>query len=372
MEEANAKGFAVCPTNTQWYRCSNGFVGCCSVDPCNLSICPGELEANIPTTLSSLLSLIMSSNRTQPPISATVSTGDANSTDAPDSASSTSSDRASPSSSSPPPPSRTTPSKTDSGVTHTIPNDSTVTVTRHTTITRELPTTTTDSGLSFTTKAADSSTASSTEAQQPTQTPAENGTSIDQPGTGVNTGAVVGIAVGGVFAAALLLGLFYLWRSRRNRALKQVENGSEPAFLDKSGLHDNIFGRRPESAILPRHPTPHQASENSQGYGYDPFAPFGGRADQPASTSPPPLPNTFEMDGRGIQVAELPGTAVTTPDGTAIDAERQENQSVGAVKQRPSSDPRATLNHLPRENGRPTYINQWNQYKTLAGETDTR
>lgn len=96
-----------------------------------------------------------------------------------------------------------------------------------------------------------------------------------------------------------------------------------------------------------------------------------GRADQPDSTSPPPLPNTFEMDGRGIQVAELPGTALTTHAETAIDAQQQETRSIGAVKQRPSSDPRATLNHLPRENGLPTYINQWNQYKTLAGETDT-
>ncbi len=81
------------------------------------------------------------------------------------------------------------------------------------------------------------------------------------------------------------------------------------------------------------------------------------------------------MDGRGIQVVELPGTAVTTPDDVAVENSQQQQQvtrSARPVKHRPSSDPRATLNHLPRENGRPTYINQWNQYKALAGETDTR
>lgn len=88
-----------------------------------------------------------------------------------------------------------------------------------------------------------------------------------------------------------------------------------------------------------------------------------GRADLPVSTTSPPPENTFEMDGRGIEVAELPGTAMTIPDPAAQPVQRHETQSLGAVKQRPSSDPRATLNHLPRENGRPMYINQWNQYK---------
>lgn len=74
------------------------------------------------------------------------------------------------------------------------------------------------------------------------------------------------------------------------------------------------------------------------------------------------------MDGRGIEVAELPGTAVTTSDAVELADHKEHSGSVGAVKQRPCLDPRATLNHLPRENGRPTYINQWNQYKSQNSE----
>ncbi|KAH8720638.1 hypothetical protein HC256_001025 [Beauveria bassiana] len=219
----------------------------------------------------------------------------------------------------------------------------------------------------------------------PTNTPTST-SNPQQPAGAVNTGAVVGIAVGGAFAAALVAVLLWLWRSRRNRAAEEAEDGSEPMFVDKSRLHDSIFGRRPTSASLPRHPTPHEAT--GRGYGYDPFAPFGGtytirsrlcrpvndrvnmvvpgRADQPTGTKPPLPPDTFEMDGREIQVVELPGTAMTTADGGAVEMQRQDTRSVGAVKHRPSSDPRATLNHLPQDNGRPTYINQWNQYKALA------
>ncbi|KAK8150944.1 hypothetical protein G3M48_002834 [Beauveria asiatica] len=259
----------------------------------------------------------------------------------------------------------------DSGVTHTIPNDSTVTVTRHTTITQELPTTTAvDSAAPSTTDVAqEPGISSSFGTPSPTNTPTFTA-NPQQPTGGVNTGAVVGIAVGGAFAAALVAVLLWLWRSRRNRVAEEVEDGSEPMFVDKSRLHDSIFGRRPTSASLPRHPTPHQAT--GRGYGYDPFAPFGGRADQPTGTKPPLPPDTFEMDGRGIQVVELPGTAMTTDDGDAVEMRRQDTRSVGAVKYRPSSDPRATLNHLPRDNGQPTYINQWNQYKTLARDSLNR
>ncbi|KAM3514781.1 hypothetical protein MY11210_001622 [Beauveria gryllotalpidicola] len=286
------------------------------------------------------------------------------------SSSSTSSSSTSSSSTSSPP-SSTTSSMPDSGVTHTIPNDSTVTVTRHTTITQELPTTTTTgSAASSTTDAAQEPDVSSIfGTPSPTNTPASNA-NTQQPTGGINTGTVVGIAVGGAFAAALVAVLLWLWRSRRNRVAEEAEDGSEPVFVDKSRLHDSIFGRRPTSASLPRHPTPHQAT--GRGYGYDPFAPFGGRVDQPAGTKPRPPPDIFEMDGRGIQVVELPGTAMMTADGGAVEMQRQDTQSVGAVKHRPSSDPRATLNHLPRDNGRPTYINQWNQYKMLARDSLNR
>lgn len=294
-------------------------------------------------------------------------------------------------SSAPQSPSSTTSQVVDSGVTHTIPNDSTVTVIKHTTITRSLPPTTTDVATSLATEMVDSSaTISATfSTWNPTATASGHEAGTGQRNGGISTGAVAGIAVGGVFVATMIAVLLYLWRSRRQRRVSESDKGNEAIFLDKTDMHDNILGRRPDSAMLPIHPTPHQASTSSRGYGYDPFAPFGGkkpggacrypiltivtgRADQPVSTTSPPPENTFEMDGRGIEVAELPGTAMTTPDAAAQPVQRHETQSVGAVKQRPSSDPRATLNHLPRENGRPMYINQWNQYKTLAGEADAK
>lgn len=89
----------------------------------------------------------------------------------------------------------------------------------------------------------------------------------------MNGGAVAGIAVGAVFVAALIVVLAYLWRTRRSRKARELENANEGTYLDKSGLHDNILSQRPDSAMLPHHPEP---SQTSRGYGYDPFAPFGG------------------------------------------------------------------------------------------------
>ncbi|TQV95803.1 hypothetical protein IF1G_05632 [Cordyceps javanica] len=318
----------------------------------------------------------MTLSTTSPPASTTDATDEETSTESSRASTSTPSPRSlffSPSSSFPP---STKPSVSDSGVTHTIPNESTVTVTRHTTITRQLPSTTTDSPAPPpTTEEAQGSTSTFLSQTPPaTNTSVPNGNTSQTPAGGINTGAVIGIAVGGVFAAAgLLVFLLWLWRRRRGRAATEgTADGDEPALVDKSRLHDSIFGRRPTSASLPRHPTPRQASERG-GYGYDPFAPFGGRADQPVRTLPAPEPNTFEMDGRGIHVAELPGTAMTTANGRlAVDAERRGTRSAGAVEQRPSSDPRATLNYLPRVDGRPAYINQWSQYKMLAGDARTR
>ncbi|KAJ4165601.1 hypothetical protein LMH87_007225 [Akanthomyces muscarius] len=390
-----------CPKNTQWYRCSNGFAGCCSVDVCTSGSCPDKPQdpedssssssaakssstrqssSSTTSTLATSTSSVMSSDdSTSSPASATTTSQAFISKASPSSTPKPTSSPSPPSSSSTPPTSSSPSRMSDSGVTTTISNDSTVTVTRHTTITQELPSTTTDPTASSTINATqDTITSSSFETPSPIAPSAT--APAKQPSSGINTGIVVGIAVGGAFAVALIAVLIWVWRSRRrrNREVKEVEreNGNESLLVDKARLHESIFGRRPSrrrgSTTLPKHPTPHQAS--GQGYGYDPFAPFGGRTDRPARTSPPPPPNTFEMDGRGLQVIELPDTAVTTGHAVAVDgSQRQETRSARAVKHHPSHDPRATLNHLPpRENGRPTYINQWNQFKGLVRETDSK
>ncbi|OAA64940.1 hypothetical protein ISF_04350 [Cordyceps fumosorosea ARSEF 2679] len=408
MEKMAVRNAIQCPYGTRWYSCSGGGTSCCSVDPCHLKRCPDAppQRANASSTSSSPTarpSYTNSSSSTTAPSSSTsdsptmgpdptrslVPTDEAADEAATSTESSTSSSSPpprSPSSSSPP--SRLS-AQSDSGVTRTIPNDSTVTVTRHTTITRELSSIGTDSlAPSFTTTTelgADATSSSSIVETQPLPTSTSPPSQDANPG--INTGAVAGIAVGGVCAAALLVVLLWLWKRRRNNRVAEeaADNLSDHApvvaAVDKSRLRDSIFGRRPTPPTsLPPHPTPqhhHQAS-TGQGYGYDPFAPFGGRADQPArrnSPLPPHHPDTFEMDGRGVHVVELPSTPVAAAAGARVrqDSPRRVGgggaaRVVGVVKQRPSSDPHATLNHLPRHNGRPTYINQWNQYKVLSGE----
>ena len=49
-----------CKTGTQWYTCSaNGFKGCCSVDPCNLSNCPDSSASPSSSASASLTTLTL-------------------------------------------------------------------------------------------------------------------------------------------------------------------------------------------------------------------------------------------------------------------------------------------------------------------------
>lgn len=288
---------ADCPKNTQWYQCYNGFAGCCSIDVCTKGSCPDNRQdsddssssssaakstrttratsSTTSTSTTSTSSTMSSNDSTSFPAFATTTSDETTSTAASSSSSSLSTSK----------PTSSSPSiMSDRVATRTVPNDSTVTVTRHTTITQELPTTTTDPTASSTTDTTQQSITSSA-----FETPSPTAPSVTAPpkqsSGGINTGVVVGIAVGGAFAVALIAVLIWLWRSRRrNRGVKEIEReaGNESMFVDKTRLHESIFGGRPsrrrESATLPRHPTPHQASE--QGYGYDPFAPFGGKVHQ--------------------------------------------------------------------------------------------
>lgn len=65
------------------------------------------------------------------------------------------------------------------------------------------------------------------------------------------------------------------------------------------------------------------------------------------------------MDGVDTAVAELPAAAPEIDPKT-----ERSNASAGPV------DPRATLSNLRNEEGRPAYVNQWNQYVALARQGD--
>ncbi|KAL4755424.1 hypothetical protein BDW72DRAFT_189185 [Aspergillus terricola var. indicus] len=41
-----------CSKHTAWYTCASGFRGCCSVDPCNLEICPDDSNASVTESAS--------------------------------------------------------------------------------------------------------------------------------------------------------------------------------------------------------------------------------------------------------------------------------------------------------------------------------
>lgn len=71
------------------------------------------------------------------------------------------------------------------------------------------------------------------------------------------------------------------------------------------------------------------------------------------------------MDGVGTAVAELPAAAPETdPKAEQSNASAGKRHSAGPV------DPRATLSNLRNEEGRPAYVNQWNQYVALARQGD--
>ncbi|KAG8421457.1 hypothetical protein J3458_003338 [Metarhizium acridum] len=91
----------------------------------------------------------------------------------------------------------------------------------------------------------------------------------------------------------------------------------------------------------------------------DPFAPFGGRIDQPHGPDPPNS-EAFEMDGTGIAPVELPAISILEVPGPAV-------SPLGVVSPVTSADtdPRATLASGSSQ-GRVQYVNQWNQYRSMA------
>lgn len=182
---------------------------------------------------------------------------------------------------------------------------------------------------------------------------------------------IVGIAVGSVvLVAAIVILVLTLVRRKKRRgsetgSVLPQDNGRDDVVEDKHFPH-------PVSA----HTTGTQGSS-------DPFAPFGGesrpicslqnypssfsnalhlgRADQPEDPYRP-ASGTFEMDGNSAAPVELPATSVSSSGPTnAHRASRLE-----PVQEMPPADPRANLATVPADDGKPVYVNHWNQYKNLG------
>ncbi|KAG6041857.1 hypothetical protein E4U41_001017 [Claviceps citrina] len=314
----------ICPRGYQYYSCrSNAFSGCCSVNPCSMSDCPpsflpDQSREDATTTGSGTEPL------TPTPTPSTASTP---------------------------------PTKTDSGVTHTIPNNSVVTVTKHTVVFSEAPPWTEPSS-SYTAGDPTSETAASTAPSCSTCTPAPSSTSppsADGSGAGVvPSGAIAGAATGGAVIVAIVLILLFVSRHRKKKRGRGYASETETLGRDS---HVNGSEKLDPSQEGPLRPSS------------DPFAPFGGRADQPEQLPRPPS-GTFEMDGAGIAPVELPASSIPeAPDThTATRAPREEappgtGTGTGPT---PAADPAATLASAPSPRGKITYVNQWNQYKAMA------
>ncbi|KAJ4207717.1 hypothetical protein NW767_001958 [Fusarium falciforme] len=268
-------------------------------------------------------------------------------------------------------------SMTDSGTTRTIPNPNKVTVTKHTLII-------TDKTPEFLPEVSTSSsswvdegtwpTSGSTGIGSPAQTNGSDPFAGDEGDSSLPTGTIVGAAVGGAAALAILAVLvFALLRRRR---LNQ----------DNSGMADGGDGNGEKNQWLGYGVSAHTTGTRED---HDPFAPFGGRADRTDDPFRPPS-NTFEMDGTSNVPVELPAVKFSDaredprpqfhPQAHPQDRSQSQPQSqfhsTGSMSATPSYghpvqpagpvDPRANLNASLRERQQHTYVNHWNQYRALG------
>ncbi|KAG5980523.1 hypothetical protein E4U55_003938 [Claviceps digitariae] len=254
-------------------------------------------------------------------------------------------------------------SMTDSGVTHTIPNNSVVTITRHTVVFSEAPPSTEESssvtrdGHTTSEEATVSAPASTAPCSTCTPTPTFTSTSLpstDGPTEGsFSSGAIAGAATGGVIIVLIVLVSVFVWRNRKKHRSKYDASETETLGYGDSRVNGSEKSNHAE-----------QLRPSS-----DPFAPFGGRVDQPGKLHRPPS-GTFEMDGTGIPAVELPGTSISeAPDTSRTIPATASLEEGSGMALAPASDPAATLaSHSSNPQGQITYVNQWNQYKALAAE----
>ncbi|GFP53605.1 hypothetical protein ACSS6W_001167 [Trichoderma asperelloides] len=324
-----------CAKDTTFYSCdANHFRGCCSVDPCDLNSCPDSFGSF------------------KDPKDGGKGDGDSKSAvsvldEATPSPTPTTSSR-------PAATSKESAAMTDSGITHTIPNNSIVTITRHTTIITGRPSVTTSSNIdpmstTSDTPITESALSTSDGASLPSSTDAGSVATPSASSTAspLPPGAIVGIAVGAVALIAIIV-VIVLTLVRRKK-----QRRSEADF----DLQDN--GR--DDVVEEKH-FPHPVSAHTTGTqgSSDPFAPFGGRADQPEDPYRP-ASGAFEMDGSSAAPIELPAVSVSGPSTNTHKSSRLE-----PVQEITTTDPRANLTSVPGDDGKPAYVNHWDQYKNLG------
>ncbi|RCI07889.1 hypothetical protein L249_5854 [Ophiocordyceps polyrhachis-furcata BCC 54312] len=255
------------------------------------------------------------------------------------------------------------PPRTDSGITHTVPNHSVVTVTRHTVIFSEAPSSSTTTAAAaedtVTTLQQGANVRSSTLSSAPTAGVASssegrggNGaSSSSSSSSSVSSGLVVGLVVAGCFVVGigLLLGFFVLCRRRRRRRRRLLQLQPAADDFHHHGLEPTTGEK--EHQPMSAHTTGTQAS------GTDPFAPFGGRADQT-----PDDDIALEMDGATMAPVELPAepAAMSVRPVTPNHHYKPSRNAPAAV------DPRAILNSKT-ESGHGAYVNQWSNWRVLGG-----
>ncbi|KHN95287.1 uncharacterized protein MAM_06791 [Metarhizium album ARSEF 1941] len=232
--------------------------------------------------------------------------------------------------------------KTDSGITHTIPNSSIVTITRHTVVFSEAPSPSSTSLAETSPGTAAETTCSG--CSEPIQT-AKSEQEASSAG-GVTPATISGIAAAGVVILALVA---IIWLVSRRR--KRARQSAGPSEDDPTG------GSRVDGY---EKMTPHTTGEGGV---IDPFAPFGGRTDQPHG-SDPPQSETFEMDGAGVAPVELPAVSISeAPDTPASPLDVASSASPAGA------DPRATL-ASGSCHGRAQYVNEWKRYRPMAEDDE--
>ncbi|KAL6854694.1 hypothetical protein J3F83DRAFT_754493 [Trichoderma novae-zelandiae] len=335
-----------CSPGTTFYSCvANQFRGCCSTDPCALRACPDGVLWKVPPDHDAGPTPSMTDSNPEEATPTTTPTGDDRGRQSDD-----------PTSSRPAPTSKKSATVTDSGVTHTIPNNSIITITRHTTITTGRQTTASSDTVAISPSTTDvpltgTGSATSETTPAPSSTAAETATSPSESSAAspLSTGVIVGIAIGGAVAIAILVVLAFALLRRRKK-----HRGSETASVIQ---HDT--GR--DEVVEDKHfPQPMSAHTTGTRASSDPFAPFGGRADQPEDPYRPPS-GAFEMDGTGAALVELPAVSASSPGpGT------HKGSRLAPVQEVTAADPRANLTSGPADDGKPVYVNHWNQYKNLG------
>ncbi|KAM0437656.1 hypothetical protein ACHAPT_002020 [Fusarium lateritium] len=263
-------------------------------------------------------------------------------------------------------------SMTDSGTTRTIPNPNKVTITRHTLIITDKTPVPTPEASTVSSSWIDEATlpsSGSTGTGPPAQTNGSDPFAGNGDGSPPPTGTIVGAAVGGAAALAILAVLVFTILRRRRRANQ-----------DRSDMADAGDNNGEKNQWLRYGVSPHTTGTRED---HDPFAPFGGRADQTPDPFRPPS-NTYEMDGTSNVPVELPAVRFSDaredprPQFHSQSHPQSQFHSTGSMSTTPSYgypaqpagpvDPRANLNASLRERQQHTYVNHWNQYRALGQE----